>query len=408
MSVDTANSNGGTGNQTYSGAVTGTGLTLTTTALSTGNGVVTANNASNDFSGTLSVNSKGSVIRDVNSLNLVLNDLANSTITTGGLLTVSGNVTDNFVANVTGPISFGAMSVGGFLDATAAGNITQTGLLSVTGNLWALTTVGNIDLGGYHNVNNVISLTGFTNHLGGTVSLIAPTDPTPLANPAVARGSDVSLKADSIRVGTVRPLDGSTTNVGITAARVTISVPVPAGNGGPSIQADGLEGLITANTPFDPSAVAPISALTIIADGQIGNSNTVNPTTEGLRVATSGSVTVVTDAAGVNTVNLVGDQAVQPKYANSGVLGKRSVKYNGVEATSSQLNAALDAAYLDIRNLTTEIRESGFAKENAAKTLRRGVVTSAGPGQPAVDDSTGLAQLESCDGSFGNEQIICQ
>jgi hypothetical protein len=55
------------------------------------------------------------------------------------------------------------------------------------------------------------------------------------------------------------------------------------------------------------------------------------------------------------------------------------------------LTGALDAAYLDIRNQTTEIRESGFAKENASKVLRRGVVTSAGPGQPAVDDSTGQA-----------------
>jgi hypothetical protein len=72
------------------------------------------------------------------------------------------------------------------------------------------------------------------------------------------------------------------------------------------------------------------------------------------------------------------------------------------------LTGALDAAYLDIRNLTTEIRESGFSKENASKVLRRGVVTSAGPGQPAVDDSTGMAGAEECEGGFANGSLSCQ
>jgi hypothetical protein len=307
--------------------------------------------------------------------------LATLTLTNSNGATFSGavKVGGNIKLASLGGVSLGPMTIGGYLDLSAGGSITQTGLLSVTGNLWAKTTSGDI------------LLKGFTNHLGGTVSLIAPT---------TGAGSEVWLKADAIKVGTVRPSDGSTTNTGITASRVTIEAP----NGGASILANGTQGLITAAAPL----VGTTPSLTILADGIIGNPATSNPTTEGLRVHTSGLVKVVTDAAGNNTIMLVGDNAVQPKYEFSGQLGYRSVKYNGVEATSAQLTGALDAAYLDIRNQTTETRESGFAKENANKVLRRGVVTSAGPGQPAVDDSTGTATPGSCDGDFSKDELTCQ
>ena len=111
---------------------------------------------------------------------------------------------------------------------------------------------------------------------------------------------------------------------------------------------------------------------------------------------------------GDGTINLKGDDKIQPKYEFSGDLLHRKVLYNGNEATNAQLTGALDAAYLDIRNQTTEIRESGFAKENASKVLRRGVVTSAGPGQPAVDDSTGMAGMQECEGSFSGGALSCQ
>ena len=107
-------------------------------------------------------------------------------------------------------------------------------------------------------------------------------------------------------------------------------------------------------------------------------------------------------------INLKGDDKIQPKYEFSGNQLYRKVLYNGNDATNAQLTGALDAAYLDIRNMTTEIRESGFAKENASKVLRRGVVTSAGPGQPAVDDSTGMAKSEECEGGFLNGSLSCQ
>ncbi|MDO8292205.1 MAG: hypothetical protein Q7T29_05005, partial [Gallionella sp.] len=157
--------------------------------------------------------------------------------------------------------------------------------------------------------------------------------------------------------------------------------------------------------PFSPTT-ASLTIRTLPGNGVIGN--LAVPVTQGLNVRTSGLVKVFGDALGDGTIHLVGDDAIQPKYEFSGNPLHRSVKYNGVEATNAQLTGALDAAYLDIRNATIEIRESGFAKENANKVLRRGVVTSAGPGQPAVDDSTGTMGLASCDGNFRDSNLACQ
>ncbi|MDZ4252766.1 MAG: hypothetical protein U1A72_09380, partial [Sulfuritalea sp.] len=307
-------------------------------------------------------------------------------VQSGGNVTILGSVTGNVTSRAGGATVFGATTFGGYLDVTAGGDITQqTGPLSVTGNLWAKTTGGNI------------VLDTFNNHLVGAVSLIAP-----LSNGVTGAGNSVALKADHIRVGLDRPTGGSES--GITAARVTIETALSSSIDY-NIPVTRATGLITADEPFD---IGTSPALTIIADGVVGNPATANPASEGLWVMTNGLVKVVTDALSGGTVMLFGDEAFQPKYEFSGDPLHRSVKYNGVEATNAQLTGALDAAYLDIRNQTTEIRESGFAKENASKVLRRGVVTSAGPGQPAVDDSTGLASMELCDGTFGNSTLACQ
>ncbi|MDO8787404.1 MAG: hypothetical protein Q7J42_04965, partial [Sulfuritalea sp.] len=330
-----------TGAQTYNDPVSGAAtITLTSTAAG---GHITATNATNDFT-TLSVNTTGA--------------------------------SDVFV-NDTDAVILGASTVGGYLDITAGGDITQTGLLTIGGDLWAMSS-GNI------------LLTSSTNALSGTVSLIA------------GAASQVWLNATRIEVGLARPSDLTTTNVGISAATVILEAP----SGGAFITAAGTAGgLVTATAPFSPTT-ASLTIRTLPGNGVIGNLGF--PVTQGLNVRTSGLVRVFGDALGTGTIHLVGDDAVQPKYEFSGDPLHRSVKYNGVEATNAQLTGALDAAYLDIRNATIEIRESGFAKENANKVLRRGVVTSAGPGQPAVDDSTGTMGLASCDGNFRDSNLACQ
>jgi hypothetical protein len=158
------------------------------------------------------------------------------------------------------------------------------------------------------------------------------------------------------------------------------------------------KGLVKATSTSTSTA-----ALTIKANNPIGSNADL-----ALRVETSGLVVVEGSGVGDGIINLKGDDKVQPKYEFSGNPLYRRVLYNGNEATNAQLTGALDAAYLDIRNATTEVRESGFAKENASKVLRRGVVTSAGPGQPAVDDSTGMAGAEECEGGFADGSLSCQ
>jgi hypothetical protein len=320
------------GAQIYNDAVSAGTVTLTTT----GGGNITAVNAGNDF-GNLSLSGTDAMIRDANS------------------------------------VSLGTSTLTGYLDLVSGGSITQGGVLSIGGGLWAMAT-GDIFLKSL-------------NVLGASASLTA------------GAANQVWLNATRIEVGTVRPSDLTTTNVGITAANVTLEAP-----SGSAFITNGTEGLVTATAPL--SATAALTIRTLPSNGAIGDS--AAPTTKGLRVQTSGLVQVFGDGIGDGTIFLIGDDAVQPKYEFSGDPLHRIVKYNGVDATNAQLTGALDAAYLDIRNQTTEIRESGFAKENASKVLRRGVVTSAGPGQPAVDDSTGLAGLEQCDGTFGGGRLACQ
>jgi filamentous hemagglutinin family protein len=302
-------------------------------------------------------------------------------ISLGNIGGAAAGVSGATLLNGSGAVSLGTSKIGGYLDISAGGAISQSGLWTIGGNLWAETSSGDIALNGYQNV------------LGGTVSLI-----TQKSSGVAGAGNSVSIWANSIKVGKVRPSDSTTTDVGITGARVRIKAP-----SGSAIQADGTQGLVTADEPLGTTP-----ALTIMADGVIGDPATGSPTSVGFWVKTKGLVKVVTDALSGGTVMLFGEDTFQPKYEFSGDPNKRSVKYNGVEATNAQLTGALDAAYLDIRNQTTEIRESGFAKENASKVLRRGVVTSAGPGQPAVDDSTGMAGAEECEGGFANDSLSCQ
>jgi hypothetical protein len=156
--------------------------------------------------------------------------------------------------------------------------------------------------------------------------------------------------------------------------------------------------MIIADAPLDIAN----PALTINGAGVVGESSIT-----GLRVRISGAVAVDPGAPSAGVVYLVGDNTIKPKYEFGGDPTHRLVLYNGVGAESARATGALDAAYLDIRNQAREVRESGFAKENAAKVLRQGVVTEAGPGQPAIDDNRGMLAPVSCDGQLKNNDLSC-
>lgn len=50
----------------------------------------------------------------------------------------------------------------------------------------------------------------------------------------------------------------------------------------------------------------------------------------------------------------------------------------------------------------------GASGKTRRSVLRRGVVTSTGPGQPSLDESTGIRGSEGCEGRFVNGILSCQ
>jgi hypothetical protein len=294
-----------------------------------------------------------------------LTPLTNLTISGGGISLAS--------------IVVAGSGVTGNVDIKGGGAISQSGVWTIGGNLWATTTSGNITLKSL-------------NVLPGKVSLIAS-----------GTGAEVWLYASNIDVNTVEAPSGAGGVIGILGTTVILQA-----DSGTAFQAKaGLTGGLVKAT----STATTTAALKILTNGSNGNAvaGAIGSTADlALRIETSGLVVVEGSGVSDGTINLKGDDKVQPKYEFSGNPLYRRVLYNGNDATNAQLTGALDAAYLDIRNLTTEIRESGFSKENASKVLRRGVVTSAGPGQPAVDDSTGMAGAEECEGGFANGSLSCQ
>jgi fibronectin-binding autotransporter adhesin len=114
-----------TGAQMYNGVTTGTNLSL----VSTGGGAITATNAGNDFSGTLSLTGGTTQITDANALTL-------GNVNTGALTTIN-----------TGALDLGTGTVNGALSSTTnGGNITQTGGFAVTGTTNLQAGAGSITL----------------------------------------------------------------------------------------------------------------------------------------------------------------------------------------------------------------------------------------------------------------------
>jgi hypothetical protein len=137
---------GNTGNDFSSVMASGTNITL-----SDANGL----SANVTASGNADLTAGGALIA-------VLAVTGNSTLTAGGSLTLSGTTTDlNTTTTGTGSTSFGTTSVGGDLSTTSAGDVSQTGPLSVTGTT-LLTAVG-----------QNVTLDNPANDFGGAVSAAA-------------------------------------------------------------------------------------------------------------------------------------------------------------------------------------------------------------------------------------------
>lgn len=85
---------------------------------------------------------------------------------------------------------------------------------------------------------------------------------------------------------------------------------------------------------------------------------------------------------------------------------------NVEQAPQGSQNCAVDFAACtppaDGASLSNGKPYYGASGKTRGRILRRGVVTSAGPGQPSLDDSTAAMGSEGCEGRFVNGSLICQ
>jgi ABC-type Fe3+ transport system substrate-binding protein len=204
-------------NATSDGDVSQTGplgVTGTTTINASGNDVI-LDHAGNDFGGTVNVTGNDITLVDANALTAVLNASGDSTLTTGGDLTVSGS-TQNLTTTTTngGATTFGATTVAGDLNATSDGDVSQTGPLGVTG-----TTTINAS-------GNDVILDHAGNDFGGTVNVtgndITLVDANALTAVLNASGDSTLTAGGDLTVsGSTRNLTTTTTNGGTTTFGAT-------------------------------------------------------------------------------------------------------------------------------------------------------------------------------------------
>ena len=178
-----ANSHNGTITQTGALSVTGT------SNLNAGTGDITLTNVSNDFTGAVSATGAAVQLTDANALTL-------GTVATTGDFLVASN----------GALDLGLLTVGGALSANSTnGDITQTGVLTVTGTSTLGAGTGRV------------TLTNAANQFGGAVTTTASSmdvqgnaglTPTGLVSSTTATGASAQAPAIS---GTVTP--GATVSV---------------------------------------------------------------------------------------------------------------------------------------------------------------------------------------------------
>jgi hypothetical protein len=187
-----------TGDQNYNGPTSGDNLTLGA------GGNINANDAGNDFTGTLNASGVNVTLQDANALTANVNASQSATLTAASL-TVSGSTgTTLTTSSIGGTTTFGTTNVGTDLSVTSSGGVSQTGPLDVNG-----TT--SIQAGA-----NPITLTDSGNDFTGSVSLtggaVEITDQNALTFGTVNATSVIAVSTGALDLGTM-----TTTGGGLTA-----------------------------------------------------------------------------------------------------------------------------------------------------------------------------------------------
>uniref|UniRef100_UPI0035AE78E3 beta strand repeat-containing protein n=1 Tax=Zoogloea sp. TaxID=49181 RepID=UPI0035AE78E3 len=190
-----------------------------TTTLDAGANAITLGNAGNDFGGAVSAVGGTTALRDANALDVALHTgaatldaaslsasgTASSLLaTTTGALASSVGTTGDVTYHAGGALVFGTSSIGGNLNATAAGPISQTGALDVTGSTTVDAGSNGIDLStGANLFRSPMVVSGGTTVIASDHGKLAVT---------LATG-DTQLSADEIEVSGSMALTNATSSI---------------------------------------------------------------------------------------------------------------------------------------------------------------------------------------------------
>lgn len=187
-----------------------------TTTLEASNGAIPAtyydinlNGANNDFQSSVNATGRNVTLNDINDLAAILNASGTSSLTSGGILNVSGT-TQNLTATSSGATTFGTTTVHGNLTSNSGGDVTQSGALSVDGTATVNAPGHNIDLS---NANNDF------NTFGGNASSIILRDLNSITLENITTTGNFSLNSG----GSIAQTSGSTLNIGALTTLIALN-----------------------------------------------------------------------------------------------------------------------------------------------------------------------------------------
>jgi len=263
-----------TGAMTFNDAVTAGAITL-----NAGAGVITATNAANDFTGTVTASGSSVSLRDANALAAMITAAGAGSLQAGTTLAASGSTGTTLTTSSGGATSFGATTVGTDLVTTSGGAVSQTGPLVVNG-----TTTINAGANPITLTNGGNNFVGAVNLTGGTTQI---TDANALTLGTVSTGSLTTINTGALNLGTgmVSGALFSTSNGGAVSQSGPLTV-----TGTTNVQA-GAGSITLANASNDFGGA-------VTAGGTVISFTDVNTLTPSTINAGSGSVTLIAGTIG--------------------------------------------------------------------------------------------------------------
>jgi len=391
-------------------AQTGAFTVAGTTTLDAGaGGTITLNNAANNFSGAVSVPSANNVaLRDANALNLGASTIGTMfVITHGGPLTDSGNLSvagtttinggsslvtldqagNNFgtafvstTNNVTlvdaNALDLGASNIGGTLNVTVGGALTDSGALVVTGTTTITAGANNVTLNEAGNDFSLLGITSANNVVLVDSNLLGLAASTIGGTLNVTTSGSITDTGNLVVTGATTLSAGAANNINLNDSNNFSTVSVVSGNNVTLVDTNGLD--LGASTISGTLNVTPGGPLT----------DSGNLAVTGTTTITAGSSNVTLNNAGNNfsRVDVVSANNVVLVDANALALGPAMI---GGTLNVTTSGALTDDGNLLVTGATTLTAGAGnITFDQTGNNFSTVVITSAN--HAAIDDANGI------------------